>query len=170
MPLDRFQLVRNFIDQDTTVGLRDQFLTDLPKIGYSGDRSCPQSPSAYNYRPFVRLMCVKQTVVEDVFGGPLLPTYTYARQYTNGATLAVHTDRPACEVSVTLNLSSDVSWPIFMDGTPVEMNPGDAAVYLGIEVPHWRNAFPGTECVQVFMHYVDLNGPHSNLYFERLTG
>jgi uncharacterized protein YceK len=43
-----------------------------------------------------------------------LPTYTYARVYTPGAILSRHTDRDACEISITLNLNQDTKWPIWI--------------------------------------------------------
>lgn len=174
MALQDFQLVKRFISTDEASSLEQEFLRELPAIGWRGDPSCPNSPAAYNFRPFVRLMCAKLTAVEQVSGLRLLPTYTYARHYQHYEQLKKHTDRPACEISVTLNLSSDREWPIFMerDGkpVPVTMGPGDAVIYRGMDVPHWRDFFEGYSCAQVFMHYVDMDGPHADLFFERQTG
>ena len=44
--------------------------------------------------------------VEAESGMRLLPTYSYLRVYKRGDVLRRHTDRPACEMSVTLNLGS----------------------------------------------------------------
>ena len=77
--------------------------------------------------------------------------------------LKKHTDRPACEISVTVSIDSDgTEWPIYMDGNPVYLEPGEGAIYLGCEVEHWREEFKGEYASQVFMHYVDKDGPHTN--------
>jgi hypothetical protein len=38
------------------------------------------------------------------------------------------------------------------------MEPGDAAIYLGCEIEHWREEFKGDWHAQTFLHYVDKNG------------
>tara|TARA_R100001509_G_C4879415_1_gene219578 strand:- start:440 stop:988 length:549 start_codon:yes stop_codon:yes gene_type:complete len=100
----------------------------------------------------------------------LHPTYAFWRMYTKFADLKKHTDRPACEVSVTAMIGSDgTKWPIFMNGTPLELEVGDAAIYLGCEVPHWREEFEGDWHAQVFMHYVDANGPNKEWNRDKRT-
>jgi hypothetical protein len=47
-----------------------------------------------------------------------------------------------------------------MDGTEINMESGDAAIYLGCEVEHWREQFNGDWHAQTFLHYVNKNGPH----------
>jgi hypothetical protein len=42
--------------------------------------------------------------VQDQCGLRLLPTYSYFRMYKHGDVLRRHRDRPACEISVTLNI------------------------------------------------------------------
>ena len=36
-----------------------------------------------------------------LIGKEVLPTYSYARLYTEGEILSKHKDRPSCEISVT---------------------------------------------------------------------
>lgn len=105
------------------------------------------------------LMISKQYKLEKITGFKLLPTYAFWRMYTYNAELKKHTDRPACEISVTVNINGDgTEWPIFMDGSSVILQPGDGAVYFGEKVEHWREPFLGDWQAQVFMHYVDANG------------
>jgi hypothetical protein len=79
--------------------------------------------------------------------------------YTVNADLKKHKDRPSCEVSVTVMIGSDgIKWPIYMEGTEINMEPGDAAIYLGCEIEHWREEFKGDWHAQTFLHYVDKNG------------
>ena len=73
--------------------------------------------------------------------------------------LKKHIDRPSCEVSVTVCVDScGEDWPIYMNGKPIILKPGDAAMYLGCEVEHWREEFMGDYQSQFFLHYVDKNG------------
>ena len=50
------------------------------------------------------------------------------------------------------------------------LSPGDGLLYRGIDVFHWREPFQGNRLVQVFLHYVDRNGPHADQKFDgRIT-
>lgn len=105
--------------------------------------------------------------IEQLVGEELMPTYSYARLYQNGNDLKKHTDRPACEVSVTLQLgrSHHYSWPIYMGGKRVDLAEGDAVIYPGMTVEHWRDECQGPDDYysgQVFMHYVKANGEHKD--------
>jgi len=111
--------------------------------------------------------------ISNVTQKKLCPTYTYSRVYTTGEILKPHTDRPSCEYSITYNLGGD-PWPIYMgemnkdnnidNGFSIKgeilLNPGDGVVYMGEQLVHWRNKFEGDHCVQAFLHYIDMDGPH----------
>jgi len=104
--------------------------------------------------------------IEQVIGEELIPTYAYARLYSNGDVLEKHTDRPACEVSVTIQLgrSHHYAWPIHMGEQRFDMGEGDAVIYSGCDVEHWRNECDGPDGYysgQVFLHFVRKNGLHA---------
>ena len=103
--------------------------------------------------------------IEKIIGRKLYNTYYYDRYYFPGQKLGKHTDRDACEISITLNCSSNLpadlkDWPIkiktpdtYTDKTnstilvPGEehscvLNPGDGMLYKGVERPHWRDPMP----------------------------
>lgn len=137
-----------------------------------GDSQAPNSHAMYDFLPFVRLLVEKVPLVSSLFGEDVLPTYTYSRIYKHSSVLARHRDRPACEVSLTLNLSKTHDWPIHFqrpDGseTSVELEPGDAILYLGCAADHWRDQFMGDEYTQVFMHYVRAYGENAWAYFDK---
>jgi len=112
------------------------------------------------------IMLKKKSTLEYETGKKLLPTYSFWRMYTKYSDLKKHKDRPSCEISVTINIGSDgTDWPIYMEGNEINLNPGDAALYLGCEVEHHREEFKGDWCAQVFMHYVDAEG--NNKSFEK---
>jgi len=102
-------------------------------------------------------------ILENCIGEELIPTYCYARLYQNGNILEKHIDREACEISLTLQLgrSHHYSWPIFVNGERFDLEEGDAVIYKGCEVEHWREECKGPRDYysgQVFLHYVRANG------------
>jgi hypothetical protein len=138
-----------------------------------GDSQVPNSPHAYG-DPFFDLLLERLLPrIEEASGARLFPTYSYFRVYVGGATLSRHTDRPSCEISVTANLGYDSEkiWPIFVESqgqvSAVPLAPGDALLYRGIELPHWREQFEGQRAVQAFLHYVDQNGPHQEWRYDK---
>jgi hypothetical protein len=87
------------------------------------------------------------------------------RVYRPGAILEKHRDRPACEVSATLLVGANYepTWPLFIEGEQITQRPGEMAVYRGCEVEHWREPMTGPDDayhVQLFVHYVDADGPY----------
>jgi hypothetical protein len=139
----------------------------------SGDEQVKGTPSAYGDFIMDGLLGSLQPDIEVACGFALFPTYSYFRVYKRGDTLAKHTDRPACEISISLCLGFEErkSWPIWIEGpngtSLVEMSPGDALLYRGMECPHWREAFDGERQAQVFLHYVDQNGPNVEWKFDK---
>ena len=135
---------------------------------------CPSSPTIHDMWPFVELLVEKTPLIASIAEEPMFPTYSCARIYKNGETLKKHVDRPACEVSVTLNLSNDgVEWPIYFetpvgDTVSVNLKPGQAVVYLGCSAPHWRDAYEGSDYKQVFLHYVRARGENRHFYFDKI--
>ena len=131
------------------------------------DDQCPLSDAIYSDPLFVDLLHKFAKPIGDSVGRTLIPTYTYARIYRTGEILKPHKDRPACEISATLTLGYDAGrvWPIFFDEekeVAVDLEIGELAVYKGCEILHWRKPFKGKWHVQVFLHYVDANGPYKD--------
>jgi len=98
--------------------------------------------------------------IEKHTGLELVPMYSFARLYKKGDVLRRHKDRFSCQVSVTIFLGGD-SWPIYLEssgklnkkGTEINLQQGDALLYAGCKVEHWREEFQGENCGQVFLHY-----------------
>lgn len=109
----------------------------------------------------------KLPLMERETGLKLFPTYSFMRLYTYNAELKPHKDRPSCEVSVTVMYGSDgTQWPIYMEDTPVNLETGDAVIYLGCELNHYRKNFEGDWHAQAFLHYVDQNGPYADFKYD----
>jgi hypothetical protein len=121
---------------------------------------------------FDSLMKTMKPKMEYCTGLDLFPTYTYTRLYKPGNELKIHRDRPSCEISITLKLSDTgwYNWPIWMVDSPYDLNDGDGVIYRGCDLDHWREPCEGYEDYrmgQVFMHYVDKNGPHTEWKYDK---
>ena len=138
------------------------------------DSMCPQAKSFYGFPPFERVLKDLLPYFEEVTGKQLLPTYSYARLYSTGDELPVHSDRESCEYSATITLGFEGGqWPILMGSmdksarTKIDMGVGDAVIYKGMAQPHWRDKFvEGKWQAQIFLHYVDKNGPHASFIYD----
>jgi hypothetical protein len=142
---------------------------DLKRMNnqYTGDEQIPNCRAILDHEyMFETYQEMLWPSLENLLGEELLPTYSYARLYTNGDELKIHSDRDACEISVTIQLgrSHHYSWPIYMGGRPYYMAEGDGVVYRGCDIDHWREPCNGPEGYysgQAFIHFVRKNGTRS---------
>jgi hypothetical protein len=192
----RYAIVRGFLPPVLTQ-FAHRYATMRVSSGQMdiNDAQMPGTPSAYADTFMETLMELSLPHVAQVAERELYPTYSYFRVYRQGDLLKPHIDRPACEISVTVclgfnngdQLDSDYRWPIYMDGSrdyryetekrttevlggegvAALLSPGDAVIYRGCEAKHWRKAFPGNHHAQVFIHYVDKNGPYAENRFDK---
>ena len=168
---NNYTVIPGFLDSCSAKELSDEFREFSRREGLEGDQQVPNSQAVYNYLPFLEILCQKCPEVSIAIGETVLPTYTYARVYKNGATLAGHTDRDECEISLTVNLDGDEEWPIWIE-TPdgkearVSLKPGDAMIYLGCTARHWREEFKGNWFTQCFLHYVRSRGDKATSVFD----
>ena len=131
-------------------------------FGVWNDDQVPNTYSHYADMVMETLLVSLVPRMEKETGLKVSPTYSYARIYKNGDILHRHSDRFSCEVSTTLNLGGD-PWPIYLEpsgkkdmaGIKINLDPGDMLIYRGCELEHWREAFEGQHCGQVFLHYND---------------
>ena len=160
----KHKLIKNFLTKEEVelcknYSIINHRLEDNPQMDIQGTDS-----SHYADTLTESLLLSKKQKMEECVGLKLLPTYSYYRVYTFGGVLKKHTDRHSCEVSVTIHIdSSGEEWPIFIEGSKYNLNPGDAAIYLGCEVEHWREEFKGDWHSQFFLHYVNKDGPNASL-------
>jgi hypothetical protein len=128
-------------------------------------------------------------MVSEKIGRELLPSFAFFRLYFSGDICRVHSDRPACEVSLSLTLaySDDLPWDLSIaetvatDRTSVRDDfdgerqrsfttmPGDAVLYSGSRHRHGRIVpNPNRWSAHVFLQWVAKHGPHAGEAFERL--
>lgn len=132
------------------------------------DNHIPTAASVSNAAETDALLLELRPKIEAIAGVLLVPTYSYARLYFAGDTMIRHHDRGSCEVSVSIHLGRDggegALW--FAPNNKVDMEPGDGAVYLGVQTDHWRDRFTGNVMGQIFLHYVTAGGAYANCYFD----
>ena len=183
-----YQVVNGVISPQTAelLSLEFQILRDnhhynnsIPLNSTTGWHNDGQVERAFAwYAPycFESLLLYVKPVMELITGKTLHPTYSYARIYYNGATMAKHIDRPSCQYSATMTISVDETgpWDIWMknftgDAKPITLNVGDMVVYRGDQLEHWReDPYKGNRQVQCFLHYVDAEGEYAhNIYDKR---
>lgn len=172
---DNYLHIPNFISKEEANSLASKLIeySKLPGNSMVGDEYAPNSLSKYNFLPFVKLLVRKIHDVSKILQEDVLPTYTYVRIYSHGEVLKRHRNRPACEISITLNLKKDTEWPIWFqkpngEEISLELSQGDAVIYLGEIADHWRNVYQGQEHVQLFLHYVRAEGSKYWAVFDQL--
>jgi len=166
--------VPEFIDSET-IATVSQYLENKLKRGVWVSEAADTTTELSNYAdPLTEVLLLRcKTAVETVCGKELLPTYSYVRIYQPGEDLKPHVDRPACEVSVTVNVANkgELS-PIYIQYANNKeskhlLNPGDAVIYKGCEATHWRYVMkPGQLNVQFMLHYVDKHGPNASYVYD----
>jgi len=171
-----FVVIRNFISEKKAIKLSDEFreFCDKNKDITDPDQRVPNAPAIHNYSAFVELLSSKTSKVSKFVGERVLPSYCYTRVYTNKSLLESHVDRPSCEVSLTVHLDSDKQWEFCIEDktgkeNKIILNRGDAVLYSGQDLPHWREEYEGSFYSQVFLHYVKSSGDHKFNYFEKIS-
>ncbi|WP_428265316.1 sulfotransferase [Haliangium sp.] len=114
-------------------------------------------------------------LVSGVAGEPVKPSYCYASAYRGGAALHAHLDRRQCEytMSVLVDHSSgqyaghmsdaeSAPWPLWFQAPggkrSVTLALGDAVLFRGCELPHWREAAPPDWAqTMLLFHYVPMS-------------
>jgi hypothetical protein len=170
--------VEKLIDQATLSAVSQYFENKINRGEWGQKELAVHDSSKFGYYadPLIEVLlksCLP--AVEKETGLMLEPTYSFSRVYQGGEELKPHTDRPSCEISVTVNVACTMSepWPIWMqygsnDPTKCMLNPGDAVIYKGCEVMHWRRPLEqGAVNPQFMLHYVIKDGPNAAYKFDK---
>jgi hypothetical protein len=137
------------------------------------DAQVPQADSHWGDATLDAMLMVLTPHIEQASGCRLLPTYAYARLYFRGEALARHRDRAACQVAATIHLGANggpASPILFEPAIAVTQHPGDAVVYLGDSIDHWREPFNGEHFGQLFLNYVHADGERAALIHDGRHG
>jgi hypothetical protein len=155
------------------------------------ERQVNGSLSRYSHPYYRELHNKIRIILEDILEEKLYNTYYYDRFYFVGQRLFRHADRDACEVSVSIQVStnSDVPWPFCIETPSGEehfaiLQDGWGLLYKGCEREHWRDPLQSrytkfgkfinkitkkeddTYHHQIFFHYVRANGPRAHCAYD----
>jgi len=167
-----YEIIRNFITSEKAEKLALNISEQVKSnIDVMRDGQVPDADSLYNSKYGLELLVNKNGEISSLINESLLPTYCYSRIYKNGCELIKHVDRQECEVSLTVHLDGDEKWDFYVENYEKEevcitLNKGDAIIYLGAKVPHWRNKYIGKSYTQLFLHYVRSDGEYADRYFD----
>jgi len=192
---NKYVHLTNFISKDVCKDLTKELNKCIQEGKTTKDTQCPISEAMYGGNVFDQVLLDTLPHIEKVSGKRLYPTYSYARLYKPGEELLIHSDREACEISATITLGKKgKDWSIFMadrtdkeeEAEPynskainqfkdikvkniseVKMDVGDVVIYYGKDKVHWREKFEGKWQAQLFLHYVDADGPYKEWKYDK---
>lgn len=142
-----------------------------------------------NYPSLLALHWGLTSIVAEKTESDLLPSFSYFRLYFGGDICRVHSDRSACEISLSLTLaySDGLPWELSIAEHPATdcyavdddfgdepyrsfvSEPGDGILYFGSDFRHGRTRpNPNRWSAHLFLQWVARGGPHENEAFERL--
>lgn len=101
--------------------------------------------------------------LQPLFSQAVKPSYTYLTLYPPGVSMVKHTDREQCAWNMSLVLDMETlvptenSWPLYLQTAQgqqaIHLNLGDAVLYPGYHMPHWREPADQAVAVALF-HFV----------------
>ncbi|KAJ9447024.1 hypothetical protein DIPPA_29436 [Diplonema papillatum] len=137
----------------------------------------------HNAPPARFMAAVFTAFISSLFDQPMKTTYTYMGGYPGGSELRPHVDRAQCEITMSISIDvnpGEESCPLGLRLQPkkllreksvgqnkkpdnpdetnvgyVHPHPGDALVFRGRGLIHWRDPIPaGMNCTNIFLHFV----------------
>jgi len=154
-----YVVIRNMIPPSDVLRLYDYTIKELDK-GNLDDGQVPGSPSFYNDKEMRIQQDLLTAKIEQIIQIKLIPMFCYNRIYRTGAILRTHKDSGRAEIGATINLGQQGKpWDIWLmdydeNAHNITLEPGDALVYYGKNLHHWRGKLVDTDFVsQVMFHY-----------------
>jgi hypothetical protein len=187
------ELVSPAICQRFLADLKDDIGADAIRLSHIQDYPNLLTRPAFEiyghlYKPMRFFLMGLTPFMRALTGRDLVPTYDYLRIYREGDVCHVHSDRYACEhsLSLTLDYSDGVAWDLEVATARTEpssavspdfagqayqaitMQVGDAVLYQGVHHRHGRTVpNPNEWSAHLFLHWVDMAGPYHDQAFDR---
>lgn len=170
---DTYKVIKGYLNREEAIQLAENFKVraEEKSLGNAAAGFVENCVSEYNCPELLAVLCEKTTFLNELLGEKVIPTYSFTRMSYTGSVLPRHTDRPTCEVSLSIHLWGDTPWAfgiVDSEGNDVEiiLEPGDAILYDACNAEHFRAAYTGECYIQTFHHYVYLNGELSSNGFD----
>jgi hypothetical protein len=193
---DGYVLLKHLFPSLVLAAFRGRLQQDLNLMGSrsfvrTNDLLTKPSIEVYSleYAPMATFLWGLTPRVAQVAGCELMPTYAYFRIYQQGDMCRVHSDRPACEhsLSLTVELGENIPWALSFERrhldqplaaidldfgdeafSSIAMNAGDGVMYRGVNHRHGRlDPNPNSWSAHMFLHWVDADGPYADHAFDR---
>ena len=152
---NQFLVIKNFVDTSIFVnnppihtgcvlnGVHQLYCNKPKVIG---------SSEIYNNFLYEELNYAVKKEVEKIIGKTLIPTYHIERYCYEDQELKFHSDHNFSEIAVSINIKNIINpWNLNFYNvktnniSSISLSPGDAVIYKGIEIPHWRNKLIGSK-------------------------
>ena len=164
-----YKIIKNFFN-DNELSLLQKYCDKKIEEGNNTIDEYSFSPSWYDDFLMTSFLETKLKSVEEACDKKLLPTYAYWRYYVFGGDLKKHTDRPACEISITACIKKLDDWPLIIENSTIELNQGEALLYAGCVHNHGRHGvYKGNGMAQVFFHYVEKDGVFAHHAYDHFS-
>jgi hypothetical protein len=193
---DGHAIIRGLVPPEVALNLFKQIKIDLAGAGKSFADYAQSHPlsrqqtvdiSGHFYRPLTTFLWGLTPIISELTAADLLPSYDYFRVYQKDDICRVHSDRPSCEhsVSLTLAYSDGMPWPLQVGSirvngeepctenfggeafSSIEMQPGDAVLYRGIDLRHGRTQpNPNRWSAHLFLFWVERGGKFEQHAFD----
>ena len=162
-----YAVIKNAIE-NSEVDRLYQYTLKQAKLGNLDDGQVPGSPAFYQDKQVVEVQKKIVPAFEKILQIQLKPVFCYNRIYRTGAILRMHKDSTRAEISATINLGQQGEpWDLWLvdydeNTRKIVLNPGDALVYYGSKLHHWRGKLTNADYVsQIMFHCVDRNGKNA---------
>jgi hypothetical protein len=158
---DGFGILKGFVPA-TFLGILQRYYKSLLSEGYLMLDDGQSYRYYWHNEPIAAVLHHRASAIVARCVDAVKPSYAYSAIYKAGAALGRHTDREQCEytVSVTFDTEPDsYIWPLYIvtrDERPVEvaLRPGDAVIFKGRVLPHFRERLGGCTVGVLLLHYV----------------
>lgn len=122
-----------------------------------GDQQCSERFILRN-DPIISLVHERlASLVEEISSLQITCSNNHVIVYPRGAVLNEHTDRAQSALTLNINIENDGSdsdMSFWIGPTRFVMNPGDAILFNGTELPHRRSAVQHAHVTNVLFHFV----------------
>lgn len=169
-----YALLKGFLPDDLRMAIYG-YMLKMEHAGkmLDGDPLVPGTPALYGDPLLDSVLDMAVPDMAAALGMELVQSFCYGRIYKTGDVLIRHSDRDSCEIAMTMPIGyvGNEPWPIFLEANnkalKVVLEPGDALLYKGYELEHWRDALKGEHQVQIFMFFVDKAGKYADFAFDK---
>lgn len=164
---NNYVVIREFIPYDLMIFYREY----LDTLRTNGVFSSP----FYGDPCYDTLMLYCLQAVSFCVDTKLVPLYTEAKAYSNNADILPQKHPEYCEHTVSLFLGGvyEKTWPLWVSNLDspeapalLALNPGDAVIYRGNKLHHWRDNFEGISHYQLEMHYAEAEGKYLDKRYD----